>query len=154
LFVELCHVWHEILHNVGMRQWVDARFFVCLGGNAAQTCQRVDTVNVHCTATANALSAASSECQSGVDLVLDPDQCVQHHRARLVQVECVRLHAGLRRGLIRVPPVGFEGLVLWFLGRCRLLDCRSLRLLDGGIASPESRRGRCVVMSVGWLRGH
>ena len=41
--------------------------------------QRVDTVNVHGARAAHALAAAATERQRRVLLVLDLDQCVQHH---------------------------------------------------------------------------
>jgi hypothetical protein len=129
LLVELGQVGHEVLDDVGVREGVDARLLLGLSGNAAcrnmlarvfvaivhsrkrtQTRQRVDTVDIHCAATANALSAASPESKSGVHLVLDPDERVQHHGSGLVQVEGVGLHLGLARGLIGVPAVDVEGL--------------------------------------------
>jgi len=129
LLVELGQIGHKVLDNVGVRKRVNARLLLLLSGNAAYPClsvsanvavypafpltqtrQRVDTINVHCAATANALSAASPECESGVHLVLDPDKRVQHHGSGLVQVEGVGLHFRLGRGLIRVPAVDVEGL--------------------------------------------
>jgi hypothetical protein len=50
---------------------------------------------VHGTATTNALSATPSKRERGVNLVLDPDQRIEHHRASLVEIERVCLHAGL-----------------------------------------------------------
>jgi hypothetical protein len=121
LFVELGHIRNEILDNVGVRQWVDARLLSRVGRDAAQAGQCIDSVNVHGAAATDALSAAPSEGQSRVDLVLDSDQGVQHHRSGLVEVERVALHARLRRGLIGVPSVDLEGLDL-----CILLDRRGL----------------------------
>ena len=128
LLVELGQVGHEVLDDVGVRERVDARLLLGLSGNAAcrdvlarvfiithslgrtQTRQRVDTVDVHCAASTNALSAASPEGESRVHLVLDPDERVQHHGSGLVQVEGVGLHLGLARGLIGIPAVDVEGL--------------------------------------------
>lgn len=75
-----------------------------------QACQCVYSIDVHGAASTDALSATSSESESWVNLVLDPDQSVQHHRARLVQVQGVRLHLGLARGLVGVPSVYIESL--------------------------------------------
>lgn len=90
-----------------------------------QAGQCVDTINVHRAASANALSAASSECKSWIRLVLDPDQCIQVHRTSLVKVECVALHLWLAGWLVWVPSVNVEGLHQWLfvwrrllLGRC------------------------------------
>ena len=129
LLVELGQIRDKVLDDVGVRERVDARLLLLISGDTAcpfmlvqanvaicplfpltQTRQRVDTINVHCAATANALSAASPESESGVHLVLDPDKRVQHHGSGLVQVEGVGLHLGLGRGLIGVPAVDVEGL--------------------------------------------
>jgi hypothetical protein len=142
LLVELGHIGDEILDNVGVRQRVDTRLFSRVGWDAAEAGQRVDAINVHGAATADTLSATPSESESWVDLVLDSDQGIQHHGARLVQVERVRLHVGLRRGFVWVPPVDLERLELRILldgrgildGRC--LACR----LDGGVCAAEDRR--------------
>lgn len=93
-----------------------------------QASQCVHTINVHGTATTDALSAASSECERWVNLVLDSDQGVQHHRTGLVQVERVGLHLRLRRWLVRVPSVDVEGLDLRVFVRLWLLDCRCVLL--------------------------
>lgn len=82
------------------------------GASHTQASQCVDSVNVHRAASADSLSATSSEGQGGVNLVLDANERVQHHGSRLVQVEGVGLHAGLLGGLIRVPSVDLEGLGL------------------------------------------
>jgi hypothetical protein len=146
LLVELGHVGNEVLDHVSVRQWVDARFFGCVGGDTAEAGQGVDAVNVHGATAADTLSAAPSEGQSRVNLVLDPNQGIQHHRAGLVKVERVGLHAGLRRGLIWVPSVDLERLDLRIL-----LDRRGLRDggclacgLDGGVRASEDRR-YCLV---------
>ena len=129
LLVELGQIRDKVLDDVGVRKRVDARLLLLISGDTAcpfmlvqanvaicplfpltQTRQRVDTINVHCAATANALSAASPESEGRVHLVLDPDKRVQHHGSGLVQVEGVGLHLGLGRGLIGVPAVDVEGL--------------------------------------------
>ena len=53
-------------------------------GELTETRESVDTVNVHRTASANTLTTAPSEGQSGISLVLDADKGVEHHRAGLV----------------------------------------------------------------------
>lgn len=86
-----------------------------------QACQCVYAINIHRTASTDALSATPSEGQGRVNLVLDPDQCVQHHWARLVQVEGIRLHLGLARRLVWVPSIDIERLDSRVLVGLRLL---------------------------------
>lgn len=60
-----------------------------LGGGKlerTQAGQRVAPLDVHGTAPTDTLSATPPERQRWVDLVLDPDQCIQDHGPRLVQV--------------------------------------------------------------------
>lgn len=61
-----------------------------------QASQGVDTIDVHRATSANSLSATPPEGQGWVELVLNPDQGIQHHWAGLVQVKLVGLHAWLR----------------------------------------------------------
>lgn len=92
LLVEEGHVRDKVLDDVHVWEWVNARFLGGVGGNAAckllalyflfnffehtQAGQCVDTIDVHGAATTNTLTAASSESQSWVDLILDPDQSI------------------------------------------------------------------------------
>ena len=85
-----------------------------------QAGQRVDAIDVHSAAPADALPAAAAKGQGRIDLVLDPDQRVEHHRPRLVEVERVRLHAGLRGRLVGAPAVDVEGLDSGRAGRTGL----------------------------------
>lgn len=149
LLVELGQVGNKVLDDVGVRKRVDASLLLLISGNAAcpyplvhaivanrsgyphtQARQRVDTINVHCAATANTLSAASPESEGRVHLVLDPDKRIQHHGSGLVQVEGVGLHLGLGRGLIGIPAVDVESLSERLLAHCGLLDCGGLGLGD------------------------
>jgi hypothetical protein len=93
-----------------------------------QTSQRVDSVDVHRTATADTLTAASSEGKRRVDFIFNTDQSVEHHGTGLVQVQRVRLHARLRGGLVGVPSVDMEGLGARGLGWVGVLDSRRLGL--------------------------
>ena len=70
--------------------------------NTAQAGKRVHTINVHGTASANALTAGASEGQRRVLLVLNLEKRVKHHGTCLVQIELVRLHPRLLRRLLRV----------------------------------------------------
>ena len=86
LLVEERHVWHEVLDDVHVGQRVDARLLCRVGGNTAQAGQRVHAIDIHRATPANALPTTPPERQGRVNLVLDADQRVQHHGARLVQV--------------------------------------------------------------------
>ena len=77
-----------------------------------QTSQSIHPVNIHRAAPTDPLPTAPSESQRRVHLVLNPDQRIQHHRPRLVQVERVALHLRLAGGLVGVPAVDVEGLGL------------------------------------------
>lgn len=59
------------------------------GMKRTQASQSVDTVDVHGARSADTLTTTPSEGQGGVDLILDPDQRIQHHGTRLVQIESV-----------------------------------------------------------------
>jgi hypothetical protein len=132
LLVEERHVGDEVLDDVHVGKRVDAGLLGRVGGDATETGERVDTVNVHGAASANSLTAAPPEGQGGVDLVLDADEGVEHHGARLVEVERVRLHLGLGRGLIGVPAVDVERLGLCILGGLGLLGRRRLAFRGDG----------------------
>jgi len=84
--------------------------------------QSIDPINVHSAATTNTLSATPSEGQSRVNLVLDSNQRIQHHGPSLIQIQCVRLHARLRRRLIWVPSVDVESLGLRIFRGCGVFD--------------------------------
>jgi len=130
LLVELGEVGYEVLDDVGVWERVDARLSLGVGWDAAQAGQSVDTVDVHRAAAADTLSAAPSESQGRVDLVLDSDQSIQHHGTRLVQVEGVALHPWLGCWLVWVPSVDVEGLDLGVLVWYGLLDGRGLTFWD------------------------
>lgn len=134
-----------------MRQRVYPGSLVRLGGNAAckissanahphnpiprsshtQAGQSVDSVNVHGATAADTLTAASSEGQRGVDLVLYPDEGIEHHRTGLIQVQRVGLHMGLLRGRVGVPSVDVERLGSRVLRWVGFVHGRSLLLGDG-----------------------
>lgn len=152
LLVEIRQVGNQVLDDVGVRQRVDARLLprvgrdtACVSMLAAPSCHRpdtpgfkhtqasqgVDTVNVHRTATADTLSAASPEGQGGVHLVLYPDERIEHHGPGLVQIQLVGLHGGLLGGLVGVPAVDMELLDARVLGHVGVLIRRGLGLGDG-----------------------
>lgn len=119
-----------------MRERVDLGVLLLV--NSAQASERIDTVNVHGTASANALSATSSERKRAVHLVLDLDEGVQHHWAASIEVDLVCLQVWLlcwligvlqmkrlsasfltsRSGVAAHPSVNLEVLVVLRLGGC------------------------------------
>ena len=90
-------------------------------GKHTQACQCIDAVDVHSTTAADSLSATPSECQGRVDLILDADQGIQHHRPSLIQIQRISLHVWLRGRLVRVPTVDVKGLGLGVRSGCRVL---------------------------------
>jgi len=84
LLVEVGEIRDDILDNVGVRERVDLGLLFCVDGNTAQTSQCVATINIHCTASTNSLSATPSERKSRIDLILDSNQRIQHHGSGLV----------------------------------------------------------------------
>ena len=54
-----------------------------------ETCQGVNAIDVHCTAATNTFATAAAEREGRVQLVLDPNQGIEHHRARSFHVERV-----------------------------------------------------------------
>jgi len=84
LFVELGQVGDDIFYDVRVGKRVDLGFLLGVGWNAAQTSQSVYTINIHRTASTNSLPTAPSERKSRINLVLDADQSIQHHRTSLV----------------------------------------------------------------------
>ena len=89
-----------------------------------QASQRVDPINVHGTTPTDALPTTPPECQGWIHLILDSYQRIQHHRSRLVQVQCVGLHFGFLARGIRRPAIDVESLCS---GLCRLSG-----FVDGG----------------------
>lgn len=88
--------------------WLSSTCYQSIPIERTQASKGVDTIDVHRTATADTLTATPSEGQCGVDFVLDPNECIQHHGAGLVQVQFVGLHLGLLGGSIGVPAVNLE----------------------------------------------
>lgn len=127
LLVELGQVRHDVFYDVGVREGVDLCFLLCVVGNAAQTSQSINPINVHRTTPTDPLSAAPSESKCRIHLVLDSDQRIQHHGSCLVQIKRVRLHPRLGGRLVGIPAIDVEGLDLGVWRSGRLFDCAGLR---------------------------
>jgi len=108
LFVEVGHIGHEIFDHIHVGQWVDLRGFVVIWDLGCAS-QSVGTLDVHSTRTADALSAAPTESESGILLVLDLEQSVQNHWSGLVQIDGVVLDSWFVPRLFGVPSVDAEG---------------------------------------------
>src|SRR3954452_1622419 len=67
----------------------------------------VCAVNVHTAGAANSLRAGTPECESRIDIILNPDQRVQDHRAAVVPVYMKGVHCRIDTTL-RVPPIYFK----------------------------------------------
>lgn len=93
-----------------------------------QASKSVDTVDVHGARSANTLSAGAAESEGWVDLVLDANERIQHHRSGLVEIQGVCLHLWLLGWSVWVPSVDVEGLGLSILRWCWLGDGAGLRL--------------------------
>jgi len=102
---------------------IDSRLFGCVGGDAAETSQRVDAVDIHSATSADTLAATSSESQGRINLILDSDQGIQHHGTGLVKVEGVCLHLRLRGWLIWIPSIDVESLGLRIFAGSGVWDC-------------------------------
>src|SRR5690606_16795272 len=69
--------------------------------------ERIDAVDVHGAGAADALPAGAAEGQRRVDIVLDIDQRVQHHRPAFGEVDFVSVDARVAV-LVGVPAVNAE----------------------------------------------
>lgn len=81
-------------------------------GKHTETGKCINTINIHRTTPTNPLPTTPSKREGGVNLILNPNQRIQHHRARLIQIQSIRLHTRFGRGLVRVPAVDVERLDL------------------------------------------
>ena len=99
-----------------------------IGRQRTQTSQRVHTINIHRTTPTDPLSTTPSKRERWIDLILNANQCIKHHRSCLVQIQCIALHARLGGWLVGIPAVDVEGLDLALRLSGRLLDRASLGL--------------------------
>jgi hypothetical protein len=79
LRVEVGHVRHEVLDDEHVRERVDLGLGRC-GVDAREAGQRVGPVDVHRARSADPLATRAPERQRRVQLVLDLEQRIQHHR--------------------------------------------------------------------------
>jgi len=86
LFVELGEVGHDVFYDVGVGKGVDFGFSFSVCWDAAQTSQSINSINIHRTTPTYSLPTTPSKCQRRINLILNPDQRIQHHRTRLIQI--------------------------------------------------------------------
>ena len=103
LGVELCEVGDQVFDHRQVRQRVDADVALDFFG-PADAGQGVDAVNVHGAGAADAFAAGAAEGQAGVDLGLDLDQGVKHHRAAVVHIQPIGVDARVG-AVVGVPAV-------------------------------------------------
>ena len=105
LLVELCEIRNQVLDNVSVWERVNVAL-TRIAIDAAQASERVHTINVHRTASANTLTARATESQGRVLFVLDLQKRIKNHRSGLVQVDVVGFHVRLLRWVFWVLGVG------------------------------------------------
>lgn len=75
-----------------------------------ETGEGVLAVDVHGTAATDTLTAASTESQGRIKLVLDANDGIQDHGTSLVQIDGVALHTRLFARGVGIPSVDLERL--------------------------------------------
>jgi len=108
LRVEIRHVWYEIFDDVHMGQGINLGGLRGVGFDSAETGEGVGAVDVHRATAANPLPARSPESQRRVQLVLDLDQTIQHHRTASVEIDFIGLLVGLLSRNVRIPSINIE----------------------------------------------
>jgi hypothetical protein len=93
LGVELGQVRHEILDHRHVRQRIDLDGAVDLVGPLGAG-ERVGAVDIHRAGPANAFAAGAAQRQRRVDLVLDVQKTVEHHRPAIVHVDIIGVDTG------------------------------------------------------------
>lgn len=109
LFVKLGEVGNDVFYNIGVGQRIDFAFGFGVSWDAAQACKSINTVDIHGTTATNSLPTTPSESQGRINLILNPNQSIQHHWSRLVQIKRIRLHAWLLAWFIGVPSIDMKG---------------------------------------------
>src|SRR6478672_1004221 len=104
LRVEIGEVRHEVLDHRLMRQRIDLHRAILHVVHRPGAGQRVLAVDVHGAGAADALAAGAAEGQRRIDIVLDPDQAVQDHRAAIVGVDVIGVDAWIL-AVVRIPAV-------------------------------------------------
>ena len=106
LGVEVRQIRHEVLDDRHVRQRVDLHRALDLVQTLGAG-ERVGAVDVHRAGTANAFATGAAQRQRRVDLVLDVEQAVEHHRAAIVDIDIVGIDARVL-AVIRAPAIDAE----------------------------------------------
>lgn len=79
-------VGNEVFDDPHIRERVDSRGRI---GFLNKSCasQSVRTVHIHGAGAAYSFAAGAAEGQRRVDIVLDPDQCIQNHGTAIVEID-------------------------------------------------------------------
>src|SRR6516225_2340158 len=109
LRVEHGEIGHQVLDDRQVRQRVDSDLALDVV-DTRRARKPVGAVDVHGAASADALATRATEGQRGIDLVLDEDQGIEHHRPAILKVDDVGVDARI------VAVVGIEAINAEFLG--------------------------------------
>ena len=107
---------HQVLDDVhrGQRGDADVALDILDRGGAGEA---VLAVHVHRTRPANPLPARPAEGERGIDLRLDLDQRVEHHRAAIVEIDGEAVIARVF-ARVRIVTVHLEGFFALRIVRC------------------------------------
>ena len=117
LGVKIRQIGHQVLDHRQMRQRIDLDRAVDLA-RRLDAGERVGAVDVHRARAANALAAGAAEGQRRIDVVLDPDERIENHRAAVAGVDIVGVDARIVR-VVRIPAVDAVLALGLGLGRMR-----------------------------------
>lgn len=115
LLVEIAHIGHQISNHIQMWQRIDFHGFVHIGIDATDACQCICACDIHGARATNALTTRPTERQCGINFIFDFQQCVQHHRCTVIQIDLVFLQMGFLAGLLWIPAIDLERLQTWLL---------------------------------------
>src|SRR6516165_3450198 len=107
LRVEIGEVGNQVLYYGLMRQRIDLDRAVFDVVHRLGAGERVLTVDVHRAGAANAFAAGAAEGEGRIDVVLDPDQAIEHHRAAVVDVDVIGVGARILP-VVRIPAIDLE----------------------------------------------
>merc|ERR1740123_2167830 len=90
LVVEICEVWNQVLHNIGVWQRLDFNG-LRTRLNVKKTSKAIFAIDIHGTRSANSFTARTPESECRINLIFDLDESIQDHGAALLQIYGVLL---------------------------------------------------------------
>src|SRR5579875_61645 len=105
---DVIEIGDKVLDDGHVRERVDLRGTSRIG-DEARACQPIGAVDVHGAGAADAFAARAAKGERGVDVVLDPDQRVEHHRPAFVEIDFKRIDPWALTG-VWIIAVNLEGL--------------------------------------------